>query len=83
MFILRRDPRSRRIANIYLVASVSGMLACAVRITTACLPPLQTPLGAMLVWLFACTCGVVFALRGGPLLANQDQMADPGPILNR
>ena len=62
MFILRRDPRSRRIANIYLVASVSGMLACAVRITTACLPPLQTPLGAMLVWLFACTCGIVFAL---------------------
>ena len=62
MFILRRDPRSRRIANIYLFASVSGMLACAVRITTACLPPLQTPLGAMLVWLFACTCGIVFAL---------------------
>ena len=62
MFILRRDPRSRRIANIYLVASVSGMLACAVRIATACVPPLQTPAGAMLVWLFACACGIVFAL---------------------
>ena len=62
MFILRRDPRSRRIANIYLVASVSGMLACAVRIATACVAPLQTPAGAMLVWLFACACGIVFAL---------------------
>ena len=62
MAILRRDPRSRRIATVYLVASVSGMLACSIRIVTAWVPPLQNFGTAMLVWFFACTCGIVFAL---------------------
>ena len=38
LLILRRDPRSRRIANIYLLASASGVIACAIRIMTACVP---------------------------------------------
>jgi hypothetical protein len=29
---------------------------------TALIPPLQGPLGAALVWLFACACGAGFAL---------------------
>ncbi|MCV7162396.1 hypothetical protein [Mycolicibacterium brisbanense] len=62
MMVLRRDPRSRRIANIYLIASVSGILACAVRITTACFPVLQPWENGKFVWLFACMCGAVFAL---------------------
>lgn len=62
MLILRRDPRSRRIANIYLFASVSGILACVVRIVTAFVPALQPVENGRLVWLFACTCGAVFAL---------------------
>ena len=62
MLILRRDPRSRRIANIYLFASASGVMACVVRIVTACLPALQPLENGRLVWLFACTCGAVFAL---------------------
>ena len=60
--VLRKDPRSRRIANFYLVASVCGILACVVRITTAYVPPLQTSAGSILVWLFACLCGAGFAL---------------------
>jgi len=62
LLILRRDPRSRRIANFYLLASASGMIACAVRITTAYVPPLQRLEGGGLVWLFACVCGAGFAL---------------------
>jgi hypothetical protein len=62
LLVLRTDPRSRRIANLYLIASASGITACVVRITTALIPPIQTPLSAGLVWLFACLCGAGFAL---------------------
>ncbi|MDH6193828.1 putative membrane protein SirB2 [Mycobacterium frederiksbergense] len=60
--VLRRDPRSRRIANIYLFASISGMLACTTRIVTSLVPALQPIENGRLVWLFACACGAVFAL---------------------
>ncbi|OBB13123.1 hypothetical protein A5662_07540 [Mycobacteriaceae bacterium 1482268.1] len=60
--VLRRDPRSRTIANFYLAASVCGILACLVRITTAYVPALQTVAGSALVWVFACMCGAGFAL---------------------
>ncbi len=36
--VLRKDPRSRRIANFYLASSVFGIMACVVRITTAYVP---------------------------------------------
>jgi len=62
LLILRQDPRSRKIANIYLVASASGILACTVRIITAYVPPLQAIEGGTLVWIFACGCGAGFAL---------------------
>jgi hypothetical protein len=62
LLILRRDPRSRRIANVYLLASASGIIACTVRIITAYVPPLQELEGGTLVWFFACTCGAGFAL---------------------
>jgi hypothetical protein len=62
LMVLRKDPRSRRIANIYLFASASGIIACAVRITTAYVTPLQTIEGGTVVWIFACLCGAGFAL---------------------
>jgi hypothetical protein len=62
LLVLRQDPRSRRFANLYLLASASGVAACAVRMTTAVLPPLQGTVSAALVWFFACTCGASFAL---------------------
>ena len=62
LLILRRDPRSRRIANIYLLASASGVVACAIRIITAYVPGLQHIERGSLVWFFACTCGAGFAL---------------------
>ena len=62
LLILRKDPRSRFIANVYLVASVCGIMACIVRIATAYVPQLQAVEGGTLVWLFACTCGAGFAL---------------------
>ncbi|GAH39807.1 unnamed protein product, partial [marine sediment metagenome] len=60
--VLRKDPRSRRIANFYLASSIFGILACVVRITTAYFPHLQTSMGSALVWVFACMCGAGFAL---------------------
>jgi hypothetical protein len=62
LLILRQDPRSRKIANVYLVASASGIMACTVRIITACTPQLQGIEGGTLVWIFACGCGAGFAL---------------------
>lgn len=62
LLVLRKDPRSRLIANVYLVASASGIIACLVRITTAFVPELQTVERGVLVWIFACICGAVFAL---------------------
>ena len=62
LLVLRQDPRSRNIANLYLVASASGISACVVRIITAVIPPFQGPLTAGLVWLFACLCGAGFAV---------------------
>jgi hypothetical protein len=62
LLILRRDPRSRRVANIYLIASFSGIAACVVRIITAAVPALQPHENGTLVWFFACVCGAGFAL---------------------
>ena len=62
LLVLRQDRRSRRIANLYLLASASGIAACMVRMTTALIPALQGPLSVGLVWLFCCLCGGGFAL---------------------
>lgn len=62
LLILRTDPRSRQVANVYLFASAMGIGACAVRIITALTPQLQTVQGTTLVWVFACACGAGFAL---------------------
>jgi hypothetical protein len=60
--VLRKDPRSRTIANVYLIASFSGIMACIVRIVTSLVPSLQSVEGGTLVWFFACMCGAGFAL---------------------
>jgi hypothetical protein len=62
LLILRKDPRSRTVANVYLAASISGILACVIRIITALVAPLQPIENGNLVWLFACGCGAGFAL---------------------
>jgi hypothetical protein len=62
LLVLRKDPASRRIANIYLFASASGVAACAVRTTTSLIPALQPLENGRLVWVLACMCGGVFAI---------------------
>jgi hypothetical protein len=62
LLVLRKDPRSRTVANVYLAASFSGMMACTVRIVTALVPSLQPIENGTLVWFFACMCGAGFAL---------------------
>ena len=62
LLVLRRDPRSKNIANLYLLASGSGIAACVVRMITALVPPLQGTISAGLVWFFCCSCGAAFAL---------------------
>ncbi len=81
LLVLRKDPRSRRIANIYLLASVSGIMACVIRIITAYVPRLQTARGRH--------PGVVLRLhvrrrlraRVGALVADQDEVVHPGVAL--
>ena len=60
--VLRKDPRSRTIANFYLASSIAGIMACVVRIITAFVPSLQNVVGTSMVWVFACLCGAGFAL---------------------
>jgi hypothetical protein len=62
LLVLRRDPRSKNIANLYLFASASGICACAVRMTTAVIPSLQDAVSPALIWFFCCLCGICFAL---------------------
>lgn len=62
LLILRKDPRSRLIANVYLLASAAGVVACSIRIITAYVTPFQSIEGGKMVWLFACLCGAGFAL---------------------
>ncbi|MEZ0366477.1 hypothetical protein ACAG26_22630 [Mycobacterium sp. pUA109] len=62
LLILRKDPRSRRVANIYVLGAISAMLACLIRALTAIAPPLQAVEGGRLVWLFACLAGAVCAV---------------------
>jgi hypothetical protein len=62
LLVLRKDPRSRRIANVYLMASASGIIACLIRLTTAFVTPLQRVECGSLIWLFVCLSGAGFAL---------------------
>lgn len=62
LLILRQDPQSRRIANLYLIASASGILACFSRIVISLVPLLQTPTASLVVWALCCGCGGGFAL---------------------
>jgi hypothetical protein len=62
LLVLRKDPRSRLIANVYLTACASGIMACVVRSITALFPALQVHTTVMATWIFACGCGFVFAL---------------------
>ena len=62
LLVLRKNPDSRRIANIYLFATASGIMACATRILTSLVPELQPLEDGKFVWVFACMCGGVFAL---------------------
>lgn len=60
--VLRRDPESRRVANIYFCSAISGIVACVVRTATALNPALQALERGVFVWVFACGCGAGFAL---------------------
>ena len=62
LLVLRQDPRSRTMANLYLIASGCGVGACAVRIITALIPVFQNEATTAMVWFFACACGAGFAL---------------------
>lgn len=62
LLVLRQDPRSRNVANMYLVFSASGVGACLVRIVTALIPTFQNTATIAMVWFFACACGAGFAL---------------------
>ena len=62
LMVLRKDPRSRKVANVYLIASFSGIMACVVRIVTASSRPCSPSRAAPWCGSFACMCGAGFAL---------------------
>jgi len=72
LLILRQDPRSRKVANVYLIASAAGVAACVTRLATAFIPQLQAlDAGSTLVWVFACMCGAGFALTSAESWRNK------------
>lgn len=65
LLVLRRDPKSRRVATIYLCGSLSGIIACALRLISVYVPVLGTLDHGILFWGFACALGISFALGSG------------------
>jgi hypothetical protein len=67
MVILRRDERSRRTANIFIVSAAFGIVACLTRIVTILYPPLLTVEMVRLAVLgaCACACGLGIAVASG------------------
>lgn len=62
LWLIREDERSRKIANVYLIATSSGIAACVIRLLTTYIPQLEDLDGSLPIWVTACTCGIVFAL---------------------
>ena len=79
LLVLRRDPRSRKIANIYLVSSAAAS-SPAPPGPTAFIPQLQAIEGTTLVWVFACMCGAGFAITSARILAQEDQVVLARPL---
>lgn len=63
--IVGRDPRNRGMAHIYLAATTAGIIACMVQVATAYTPAFQGKITTYLVWVFACLCGLIFAVASG------------------
>jgi hypothetical protein len=60
LVIIRRDSPTRRVANLYLIACVSGISVCATRAVTALITPLQDD--GFMVGIFGCLWLGIFAV---------------------
>ncbi len=60
LLILRQDERSRLTADMYIVGSVCGFLACVASLANALMPQLHAMGADAVVWLFSCSSGVSF-----------------------
>lgn len=65
LWVMRDSAASRQMANFYLFACASAIIACVARLITAYVPEAAAIEGGNLVWMFACICGAVFALASG------------------
>lgn len=64
LLVLRDDPRSRRVADIYLAAAAAGVIAAVCRIAVSFLPATYQDAwpASMTVWVFSALWGAGFAL---------------------
>ena len=60
LLILRQDERSRLTADIYIIGSVCGFLACVAGLANALMPQLHAMGADAVVWLSSCLSGVSF-----------------------
>jgi hypothetical protein len=60
--ILREDPRSRSMANIYMTASILGIIACVAKIVSALDTSIGSHANGNVVWLFICLACEFYAL---------------------
>ena len=58
LLILRQDERSRLTADIYIVGSVCGFLACVAGLANALMPQLHAIDTDAVVWLLSCSSGL-------------------------
>lgn len=79
MFLLRRDPRSRTTATIYITAGVSGLIALFLRATQAITPALNNDTGLMIASVFGCGAVVGFALGATHSWSKKMQWFIPQP----
>lgn len=77
LFILRDDPRSTRIANIYLFACFCGIATCIIRIYCCFDYQFELGIGGPLMWVTACMCGSIFAIASAKSWIDKRRMLVP------
>ncbi|NGX06404.1 MULTISPECIES: hypothetical protein [Mycobacteroides] len=73
LVILRDDPRSTLVADAYLISCLCGIMASLTRVFVSLVPGIPPAIGSAVVWLFACACGVGFAVTGAASWMGKDK----------
>ncbi|SIL74197.1 GP55 protein [Mycobacteroides abscessus subsp. abscessus] len=80
LIILREDPRSLQVADAYIASCICGIIACGAGIAVS-ITPISPIVGSVIVWFFACACGMGFAVTAAYscIEKNRAERGEPAP----